>query len=148
MLFSILYNHLGSWASQVAQWLGICLPIQETWIRTLSQEDPLEEEMATHPYVLAWEILWTEEPGGLQSMGSQSWTRLSDWAHLDSWTLVCSLQKEKRMLTEKETVSKGLGCLSIFLTCGIACTGSEELLPKNSSLEKEVTKRSVLSRCL
>ena len=41
------------------------------------------------------------------------------------------------MLTEKETLSKGLGCLSIFLTYGIACIGSEELLPKNSSLEKE-----------
>ena len=42
-------------------------------------EDPLEKEMATHSSVLAWEIPWTEEPGGLQSMGSQkSWTQLSD----------------------------------------------------------------------
>ena len=56
--------------------------------------------------------------------------------------------KQKKSLKEKETVSKGLGCVSIFLTYGIACTGSEELLPKNSSLEKRVTKRSVLSRCL
>ena len=45
----------------------------------LGQEDPLEEEMATHSSVLAWRIPWTEEPGGLQSMGSQkSQTRLSD----------------------------------------------------------------------
>ena len=44
---------------------------QETWVRSLGQEDPLEEEMATHSSILAWEILWTEEPGGLQSMGSQ-----------------------------------------------------------------------------
>ena len=40
------------------------------------QENPLEEGMATHSRILAWRIPWTEEPGGLQSMGSQSWTRL------------------------------------------------------------------------
>ena len=44
---------------------------QETWVLSVGQEDPLEEEMATHPRILAWRILWTEEPGGLQSMGSQ-----------------------------------------------------------------------------
>ena len=43
--------------------------MQETWVRTLGQEDPLEKGMATHSSVLAWEIPWTEEPGGLQSMG-------------------------------------------------------------------------------
>ena len=47
--------------------------------RSLGREDPLEKEMATHFSTLAWEIPWTEDPGGLQSMGSQkSWTRLSD----------------------------------------------------------------------
>ena len=44
---------------------------QETWVRPLGQEDPLENEMATHFSVLAWEIPWTEEPDRLQSMGSQ-----------------------------------------------------------------------------
>ena len=44
---------------------------QETQVGSLGQEDPLEEEMATRSSVLAWEILWTEAPGGLQSMGSQ-----------------------------------------------------------------------------
>ena len=44
---------------------------QETWVRSLGQEDPLEEGMATHSSSLAWEIPRTEEPGGLQSMGSQ-----------------------------------------------------------------------------
>ena len=44
---------------------------QETWVQTLGQDYPLEEEMATYSSVLAWEILWTEEPGGLQSMGSE-----------------------------------------------------------------------------
>ena len=42
---------------------------QETWVRSLGQEDPLEKGMATHCSVLAWKIPWTEEPGGLQSMG-------------------------------------------------------------------------------
>ena len=44
---------------------------QETQIQSLGLEDPLEEEMATHISILAWRIPWTEEPGGLQSMGSQ-----------------------------------------------------------------------------
>ena len=49
------------------------------WIQSLGRKDPLEEEMATHSSILAWRIPWTEEPGGLQSMGSQkSQTRLSD----------------------------------------------------------------------
>ena len=42
---------------------------QETWVQPLGQEDPLEEEMTTHSSILAWRISWTEEPGGLQSMG-------------------------------------------------------------------------------
>ena len=51
--------------------------MQETWIRSLGQEDPLEKEMATHSSILAWEIPPTQEPGGLQSMGSQE----SDTGH-------------------------------------------------------------------
>ena len=47
------------------------LAMQETQVRTLGQKDPLEKEMATHSSILAWEIPWTEEPEGLQSMGSQ-----------------------------------------------------------------------------
>ena len=45
--------------------------MQETQVRFLGQEDPLEKEMAIHSSILAWEIPWTEEPGGLQSTGSQ-----------------------------------------------------------------------------
>ena len=44
--------------------------VQETRVRTLGQEDPLEKGMATHSNILAWEIPWTEDPSGLQSMGS------------------------------------------------------------------------------
>ena len=46
--------------------------MQETWLWSLGREDPMEKEMATHSSILAWEIPWTEEPGGLQFMGSQS----------------------------------------------------------------------------
>ena len=53
--------------------------MQETWVQSLGQENPLEEEMATHFSILAWRIPWTEKPGGLQSMGSQkSQIQLSD----------------------------------------------------------------------
>ena len=45
--------------------------MQETWVRSLGLEEPLEKEMATHSSILAWRIPWTEEPGGLQSMESQ-----------------------------------------------------------------------------
>ena len=50
----------------------------ETRIQPLGEEDSLEKEMATHSSIPAWDIPWTEEPGGLQSMGSQSQTRLSN----------------------------------------------------------------------
>ena len=45
--------------------------MRETWVRSLGWEDPLENATATHSSILAWRILWTEEPGGLQSMESQ-----------------------------------------------------------------------------
>ena len=45
--------------------------MQETWVQSLGWEDPLEKEMATHSSILGWRTPWTEEPGGLQSMGSQ-----------------------------------------------------------------------------
>ena len=48
--------------------------MRETQVRLLGREDPLEKEMATHSSTLAWRIPWREEPGRLQSMGSQSWT--------------------------------------------------------------------------
>ena len=45
--------------------------MQETWVRSLGGEDPLEKEIATHSSTIAWKIPWTEEPGRLQSLGSQ-----------------------------------------------------------------------------
>ena len=68
--FHTMYTY-NWWASLVAQRLK-CLPAMwETWVRSLGWEDPLEKEMATHSSILAWKIPWTEEPGGLQSMGLQ-----------------------------------------------------------------------------
>ena len=59
-------------ASQVAQMVKNLPARTETWIQYLGREDPLEKGMATHSSILAWRVPWTEEPGGLQSMGSQS----------------------------------------------------------------------------
>ena len=52
--------------------------MQETWVWSLGEENPLEKGMTNHSSILAWRIPWTEEPGGLQSMGLQSWIWLSD----------------------------------------------------------------------
>ena len=57
--------------------------MQETWVRSPGQEDPLEEEMATHSSILAWKTAWTEKPDGLQPMGSQSQTQLSTHARTE-----------------------------------------------------------------
>ena len=64
-------SYSSSWASLVPQVVMNLPAIQETQVRSLGQEDPLEKEMAAHSSILAWETPWTEEPGGLQSMGSQ-----------------------------------------------------------------------------
>ena len=57
--------------SLIAQMVKNLPAMQETWVQSLGQEGPLEKEMAPHSSILAWRIPWTEEPGGLQSMGLQ-----------------------------------------------------------------------------
>ena len=81
-----------SWASQEAQWvrnLPAMQEMQETQIRSLGGEDPLEEGMATHSNIIAWRIPWTEEPGRLQSMGSQrvrhDWSNWACTFSISSW---------------------------------------------------------------
>ena len=64
-------------ASQVAQWVKnhhAMLEKWKTWVCSLGWEDPLEEEMATHPSIIAWKIPWTKKPGMVQSIASQSRT--------------------------------------------------------------------------
>ena len=60
------------WASDVAQTVKNPPALWETWVRSLGQDDPLEKSMTTHSSILAWRILWIEESGGLQFMGSQT----------------------------------------------------------------------------
>ena len=59
------------WASLVAQMAKNLPAIQETWVWSLGQEDPLEKGMTIHSNIFAWRIAWTEEPGRLQSLGLQ-----------------------------------------------------------------------------
>ena len=72
--FFFLDRHITKRAFLVAQRLKRLPAMQETWVRYLGREDPLEKEMATHSSVFAWRIPWTGEPGGLQSTGLQSRT--------------------------------------------------------------------------
>ena len=65
--------------AQSGKYLPAMQEMQETWVRSLGQEDPLEDETAAHPSILAWRVPQTEEPGRPQTMGSQSRTRLSDY---------------------------------------------------------------------
>ena len=59
------------WASLIAQSVKNLPAVQETWVQSLGREDPLEKEVATHSSILAWKISRTQEPGRLQSLGSQ-----------------------------------------------------------------------------
>ena len=73
-----------SWASLVAQMVKNLPAMQETHVRSLGQEEPLEKGMATHSNILALRIPWTGEPGGLQSMGSQRVRHSLDPSNRDS----------------------------------------------------------------
>ena len=70
---------------------GLQPTMQETWVRSLGQEDPLEKEMATHSSTLTWKILWTEKPCRLQSTGSQRVRH--DWAISLHFTFISILPK-------------------------------------------------------
>ena len=75
-------NSFGFSASLVVQWFKkkkkICLPVKETWVQSQSQEDPLEEEMAAHSGILAWEIPCQKSRVGYRPWSRKSQTRLSD----------------------------------------------------------------------
>ena len=77
--WQLLHKMLASPMAQQVKNLPAMQETQQMQVRSLGQGDPLEKEMATHSSILAWETPWTEEPSGLQSMGSQkSWTRLNN----------------------------------------------------------------------
>ena len=81
------------WTSLVAQRLKHLPAMHETWVRSLGWEDPLEKEMATHSSILAWRIPWMEEPGGLQSTGSQrvehDWATSLSFSLVAKWETIC-----------------------------------------------------------
>ena len=98
-------------ASLVAQRVKRLPTMQETWVRSLGWEDPLEKEMATHSSILAWKIPWTEKPGRLQSMGSQRVGQ--DWAtslhfRVQRASLVAQLVKNPPAM--RQTWVWSLGC--------------------------------------
>ena len=68
---SVLNSKYIKRVSLMAQMVKNLPTLREAWVRSLGWEDPLEKRMATHSSILAWRIPWTEEPGGIQSMGSQ-----------------------------------------------------------------------------
>ena len=106
--------------SWLPRWLSgkrIPGPMQETQVWSLGQEDPLEKEMAIHFSILAWEIPWTEEPGGLQSTGLQwvghDWSDLAQhrvyWIKSSSETDLSKWCKEERMVVGTQEVLIKMG---------------------------------------
>ena len=80
------------------------LESQEMWVQSLSQEDPLEKEMASHSSVLPWEISWTEEPGRLQSMGhKKSDTTMHSHRHMAYLGASLVAQTVKKLPAMQET---------------------------------------------
>ena len=69
LFFYLFILYWVDWLIPVAQMVKNLPAMQETWVQSLGQEDPLEKEMAIHSSILTWKIPWTEESGGLQSMG-------------------------------------------------------------------------------
>ena len=86
-----LWNGGNLWTSLVVQMVKLLSTMRETWVQSLGWEDPLEKEMAIHSSTIAWKIPWTEEPGRLQSTGSQRVRH--DWVTSLSqiWRAVCKL---------------------------------------------------------
>ena len=118
--FSIVLIY-SKWASQVAQWVKnppAMLETQVAWVQSLSGEDLLEKNRATHSSILPWRILWTEKPGRLQPLGSQSQTDWSDWAQ---YTVNRFLEYESRSylwLTSLEnTFQRGLQRIDNYMVC-------------------------------
>ena len=87
--------------------------MQETWVRSLGREDPLKNEMATHSSILAWRIPWTEEPGGLQSTGSQrvghDWVTSLSLSERVSWSLSRDLKEVVYIWEERDASRRERG---------------------------------------
>ena len=110
------------WASLVAQKVK-CLPVMwETQVWSLARDDPLEEEMAPHSSTFAWKIPWTEDPGRLQSMGSQSWTQLSDF----TFTFIHPSEASQVTLMVKNQVANAEDARYVGLIPGLGRSPGQE----------------------
>ena len=78
--------------------------MQETWVRSLGREDPLEKEMATHSSILAWRFPWMEEPGGLQSTGLQRVGH--DWATSLTHSCIINIYKQLEKALKTENIER------------------------------------------
>ena len=88
--------------------------MQETWVQSLGPEDPLAEDLATHSSILAWKIPWTEEPGGLQSVGSQGVRH--DWTMKQARTQ-SSYEASSRALSSRDALEMPSQVISRFPKC-------------------------------
>ena len=123
---------LSSWrASLVAQTVKNLPAKQKTWVRSPGMEDPLEKGMATHSSILAWRIPWTEEPGGLQFMGSQTaghnWVTFTHWANGKSWDIffLPIIYCEFSLITGLRVIESTGYRQRIRFTCETLCSSPE-----------------------
>ena len=115
-------------ASPVAQMVKSLPAMRETWVQSPDWEDPLEKEMATHSSILAWKILWMEEPDRIQSMGSQSQTWLSDFTLFTyQMFILTEIWKERKRwacsTSEGVQFEQGDLCLPTILYIQQTCVG-------------------------
>ena len=105
-------------STTVAQMVKNMPAMQESWIQSLGWEDPLEKAMATHSSNLAWEILWTEEPGRLQSMGSQRVRH--------NWATNTHIRTHKRGWFRgfSKHAAAASALVAMWMPLGVSCTSS------------------------
>ena len=114
-------------ASLVAQLVKNLPAMQETRVRSWGLEDPLEKEIASHSSILAWKISWTEEPGGLQSMGSQKVGH--DWAtNIYSLTRICAIFVNKSYFYQHFNNHQGLLLFSLWVVNVVLCLVTQSCL--------------------
>ena len=116
-------NYESNWASLVAQLVKNLPVMKETQIQSLGQEDPLEKETADYSSILAWRIPWTEMPGRLQSMGSDTTVQLHHYMNLDLALLIIKVQKKwDRFTVEVMQIFSDVQVNVIWMSTSISCT--------------------------
>ena len=120
--------------------------MQETWVRSLAPEDPLEKEMATHSSILASKILQMEKPSRLQSTGSQSWTRLSDFTSLLTFRQLrehsARQYRKARCETPAAHMRPSYGFISLWITRLVLTAFAELDCQRNGQYGRTHTEKS------